>query len=57
MNRPTVINLNPDEYNQRLFYYPFMVNFVRCKTEDINLSVFNMITRINESKTLKKTHR
>ena len=26
----TLIDLNPDEYNQRLRYYPFMINFDRC---------------------------
>ena len=26
------------------------------KKEDVNLNVFNMITKINESKALKKTH-
>ena len=30
MNIPTLINLNLDEYNQRLGYYPFMVNLDRC---------------------------
>ena len=25
-----VIDLNPDEYNQALLYYPFMVNLDRC---------------------------
>ena len=30
MARPTVIYLNPNEYNQRLSYYPFMVNLDRC---------------------------
>ena len=69
MTLPTVIVLNPDEYNQRLLYYPFIVSLDRCKgicgnlrnricvsnkTEDVNLSIFNMITRINESKTLTK---
>ena len=72
MTRPTLIDLNPDEYNQGLRYYPFMVNLEKCsggyntlddrssqicvpnKTEDLNLNVFNMITKINEFKTLKK---
>ena len=72
MTRPTLIDLNPDEYNQRLCYYPFMVNFDKCtwgyntvddpsnkiyvphKTKDVNVSVFKMITRINELKTLAK---
>ena len=69
MTLPTVIVLNPDEYNQRSLYYPFIVSLDGCKgicgnlrkricvsnkTEDVNLSIFNMITRINESKTLTK---
>ena len=29
ITRP-LLYLNPDEYNQRLHYYPFMVNFDRC---------------------------
>ena len=70
MARVTLLNLNPDEYNQGLRYYQFMVNLDRfngcfntlnnpfkriCvpnKTEDVNLSIFNMITKINKSKTL-----
>ena len=50
---------------QEFHYYPFTVKLDRCigscnkvcvlnKTEDLNLSVFNMITGINESKTLTK---
>ena len=68
MTRPTLLDLNPDKYNQRLCYYPFMVNFDKCKwgynpsnkiyipnkTKDVNVSVFKMITRINGSKTLAK---
>ena len=71
-NQPTIINLHPSEYTQRLHYYPFMVNLDRCirscytlndlsnkvcdpnKIEGLNLSVFNMITGINEQKTLTK---
>ena len=56
--QPTTINLHPNEYTQGLRYYPFVVNLDRCdvsnKTEDLNLSVLNMITGINESKTLTK---
>ena len=62
ITRPTIINLNPYKYNQELHYYPFMVILdvmnvlhdpsngicVSNKPEDANLSVFNMITRINE---------
>ena len=55
--------------NTPLRYYPFAVNLDRCcntlsdlsnkvcvpnKTEDLNLNVFNMITGINESRTLTK---
>ena len=68
--QPTLFNLNPYEYGQRLCYYPFAINLDRCmgncntlkdlsnrlyvsdKTEDLKLNVFNMITRINESKAL-----
>ena len=28
--RPTLTDLNSDEYNQVLSYYPFMVNLDRC---------------------------
>ena len=72
MTRPTLIDLNPDENNQGLRYYQFIVNLDRCngscntpdepssrmrianKTEDMNLSVFNIITKKNEPKTLIK---
>ena len=30
MTRPTLIYLNPDEYNHGLGYYKFMVNLDRC---------------------------
>ena len=30
MTRPTLINLNPDEYNQVLHYYPFILDLDRC---------------------------
>ena len=30
MAGPTLIYINPIEYNQRLSYYPFMVNLDRC---------------------------
>ena len=30
MTGPTLIYLNPNEYNQRLSYYPFMINLDRC---------------------------
>ena len=72
MARTILIDLNSNEYNQGLCYYPFVVNLDRCnescntlndssnkicvpnKTEDVNLSFFNMIARINKSKTLAK---
>ena len=65
MIQPTFISLHPNEYSQKLHYYPFAVKLDRCvgsfstlndlsskvcvtnKTEDLNRSVFNMITRIN----------
>ena len=74
MTRPTLVNLNPDKYNQGLHCYPFMVKLGLCsgscnnlddlfdrigvpnKTEYVNSSVFNMTTRINESKTLKNIY-
>ena len=70
--QPTLINLDPNEYTQRLRYHSFVVDLDRwirsCNTlndlcnklcvvnkiEDFHLSIFNMITRINESKTLTK---
>ena len=72
MTQPALINLCPNEYVQKLHYYPFVVNLDGCvescsnindfsnkvcvpnKAEDLNLSIFNMITGINESKTLAK---
>ena len=70
MVQPTLINLHPNEYSEEFHYYPFGVKLdvwklevvillsnnvlVTNKTEDLNLSVFNMITGINESKTLTK---
>ena len=63
--RPSLIDVNPNEYNQGLRYNPFMVNLDRCdircytfddpsdamcvpnRTEDVNLSVFSIITRTN----------
>ena len=71
MNQSTLINLHPNEYSQRLHYYPFVVNLDRCvgscntlnelsnkvcvpTKKDLNLSVCNIITGINESKILTK---
>ena len=68
MTQPSLINLHPNEYNQELHCYPFLVKLDGCigscntindlsnkvclpnKTEDLNLSVFNMIIGVNESK-------
>ena len=70
MSQPSLINLHSNEYIEELCYYPLTVNLDRCmascntlnhlsnkvripnKTED--LSVFNMIAGINESKILTK---
>ena len=69
--QPTLLNLHPNEYSQKLHYYLFTVklesvgSFITLndlsnkgcgpnKTKDLNLSVFNMITGINELKTLTK---
>ena len=30
MTQPTLINLHPNEYSQRLRYYPFIVTLHRC---------------------------
>ena len=67
MNRPTLICLNPAEYN----YYPFMVSLDKCsgsyntanvlsaklcvqkETKHINVKTFNMITNKNEAKTME----
>ena len=62
MIQPTFLNLRPNGYSPEYHYYPFFVKLDRCvgscntlnKTEDLNLSVFNMITGINKSKTLNK---
>ena len=72
MIQPTLVNLHPNEYIQKLHYYPCLVKSYRCagscntlndlsnkvcvpnRTEDSNLSVFNIITGINELKALTK---
>ena len=68
MIQPTLINLHRNEYSQEFCYYPFMVKLDRCvgscntlncvpnKPEDLNLNVFNMITRINEIKNINKAY-
>ena len=70
MTQPTLINLHPNEHNQSLGCYKFVVSLDRClgicnklndlsnklyvlnKAEDLNIIVFNIITGIDESKTL-----
>ena len=69
LTQPTLINLHPNEYSQEFHHYPFLVKLDRCaevlndlsnkvyvpnKTEDLNLSLFDIITGINQSKTLTK---
>ena len=72
MTQLTLINLQPTEYSQEFYYYPFAIKLDICvescntlndlpnkvcvpnKTEDLNLSMFNIITEINELKTLTK---
>ena len=68
MTQSSLINVHPNEYSKEFHYYPFAAKFDRCvvmndlsnkvcvqnKTEELNLSTFNMITGINESKTLTK---
>ena len=62
----TFINLQPNKCSQELHYYTFAFILGRCvgscntlndlsnKVEDLNLTVSNIITGINESKTLTK---
>ena len=68
MIQPTLVNLHPNEYSQEFHYHPFMVKLDRwagsCDTimayiikyvfQIQHISMFNMITAINESKTLTK---
>ena len=49
MIQPTLHNLHPNKYSLEFHYFT-----ITNKTEDLNLSVFNMITEINESKNLIK---
>ena len=62
--QPNLFNLHPNEYSQELhcihllhYYNIHDLSNKVCiprKIEDLNLRVFNMITGINESKTLTK---
>ena len=70
MIQPTLISLHPNEYSQEFHYYPVKLDrcvesyntlndlsdkvCIPNKTEDSDLSMFNMITGINELKTLAK---
>ena len=68
MGKPTLIDLNPIELNYYLFMisldkcnencnavdYLFMKMCVPSKTKDVNINVFNVITRIHEAETSEK---
>ena len=72
--QPTFINLHPNKYIRKFYYYPFIVKLSKrvgsCNTlsdltnkvcvpnkkEDLNLSVLNLITGINESKNVNKAY-
>ena len=54
ITRPTLIDLNPDEYNQGLCYYPFLVSLDRCNgscntLDDLSskIGISNIIVDIN----------
>ena len=50
MTKPTLIDLNPVEFS-----YLFMISIEKCSDlRDIDVKVFNTMTRINEAKTLIK---
>ena len=64
LTQSTLINLYPNDYSQEFHNNPFAVKLDRCagdcnglsnkvfvpnKTEGLNLTVFNIITGINES--------
>ena len=68
MIQPNLINLHPNECSQEFHWYALDRSVGSCnalndlsnklcvlnKTENLNLSVFNLITGKNESKTLTK---
>ena len=66
MTQPTLINLHPNEYTQRLSYYPFAVNLDRCMGSSNTLNdylieyltedFFDMIMGISESKCTKNIY-
>ena len=47
ITQPTLTNFHPNEYGCNRVCFP-------NETEDLDLNVFNMITNINESRTLTK---
>ena len=49
MTRPTRIDLNPDDYYQRLCYYPSMANLMENGKRKYNFFFF-LITMTNELK-------
>ena len=49
MTRPTRIDLNPDDYYQRLCYYSFMANLMENGKRKYNFFFF-LITMTNELK-------
>ena len=65
MTRPTLIDINPDEYNQGFSYHPstvietdlieavilLMIHLVEYMFQTKHLGVFNMVTAINKLET------
>ena len=57
ITRPTFVDLNPVDLN---YLAPFMIRLDKCngscnvvdEAKDVNVKVFNRITRVNEVKTL-----
>ena len=50
MTKPTLNNLNPYEYNQGLYYYPFMVNLDRSNRSCNNLNGMIHLVKIFQTK-------
>ena len=50
MTKPTLNNLNPYEYNQGLYYYPFMVNLDRSNRSCNNLNGMIHLVEIFQTK-------
>ena len=49
MTHPTITNLHPNEYTQRLCYYPFMVNLDRS-SKVVILSMIYLIEYVFQTK-------